>query len=287
MRGFFKRKGFKITLGVAVVLIAVTVAAGLIGSWVSPQSSIVGAITTPLQRMAAAVSNGISDFFEAQRQVEALEKENNELRERIQEMTSSLIDYDQYKLDNEFYSEFLGIKEAHPDYQFQPATVISRDPANAFHSFTIDRGTLDGISPRSPVITADGLVGYISEAGPSFSTVITVVDPSLKVGAMDSRTRDLGMVAGGVSSSYGSQCRMSYLSRSASVSVGDFIITSGSGGIFPQGLLIGTVSELGRETTDISMYAVIQPVVDFDSLRDVMVITSFDTKGGLASGEGE
>ena len=109
-----------------------------------------------------------------------------------------LIDYDQYKLDNEFYSGFLGIKEEHPDYEFQPATVIARDPANAFYSFTIDRGTLDWISPHAPVITADGLVGYISEAGPSFSTVITVVDPSLKVGAMDSRTRDIGMVAGNV-----------------------------------------------------------------------------------------
>ena len=287
MRAVTKRKGFKIILGIVAALVAVTIVAGLIGSWVSPQSSILGAITTPLQRLAASVSNGISDFFEAQRQVEELEKENNELRQRIQEMTSDLIDYDQYKLDNEFYSEFLGIKEKHPDYQFQPATVISRDPANAFYSFTIDRGTLDGISPHAPVITADGLVGYISEAGPSFSTVITVVDPSLKVGAMDSRTRDIGMVSGNVSESYDSQCRMSYLSRSSSVSVGDLIITSGSGGIFPQGLLIGTVSELGRETTDISMFAVIDPVVDFESLRDVMVITSFDAQGGITSGEGE
>ena len=287
MRGFTKRKGFKVILGVAAALVAVTIVAAVVGSWVSPQSSIIGAITTPLQRLAASMGNGISDFFDAQRQVEALEEENNELRQKIQEMTSSLIDYDKYRLDNEFYSEFLGIKEAHPDYQFQPATVIARDPANAFYSFTIDRGTLDGISPHSPVITADGLVGYISEAGPSFSTVITVVDPSLKVGAMDSRTRDIGMVAGGVSSTYGGECRMSYLPRSSSVSVGDFIITSGSGGVFPQGLLIGTVSELGRETTDISMYAVIKPAVDFESLRDVMVITSFDGQGSLSSGEGE
>lgn len=287
MRGFFKRKSSKITIGIAVSLVVVTLVCGLMGSWMSPQSSILGAITTPLQRLASSVSNGISDFFDAQRQVEELEKENNELRERIQELTSSLIDYDQYKLDNEFYSEFLEIKEKNPDYQFQPATVIARDPANAFYSFTIDRGTLDGISPHSPVITADGLVGYISEAGPSFSTVITVVDPSLKVGAMDSRTRDIGMVAGNVSDSYDGQCRMSYLSRSSSVSVGDFVITSGSGGIFPQGLLIGTVSELGRESTDISMYAVIEPVVDFESVRDVMVITSFGTQDSLVSGEGE
>ena len=75
MRAVTKRKGFKIILGIVAALVVVTLVAALIGSWVSPQSSIIGAITTPLQRLATSVSNGISDFFEAQRQVEELEKE--------------------------------------------------------------------------------------------------------------------------------------------------------------------------------------------------------------------
>ena len=192
-----------------------------------------------------------------------------------------------YKKENEFYAGFLELKEDHPDFKFQPATVIARDPTDVFASFTIDQGTLNGVAPNDPVITADGLVGYISEAGSTFSTVITLYDPSLRVGAMDSRTRDAGIVSGGLSLAEEGYCRMSYLSRSSAITLGDLVITSGAGGVFPQGLLIGSVSEIKQESDDISMYAVIKPAVNLDELRDVMVITSFTGQGGIADSSGE
>lgn len=282
MRGFFHRKGFKVLLGVACVLVALTVGAYALGSWMSPQSSVIGAIFTPIQKFATSVSNSISSFFTAGQRADKLEEENERLREKVQELTSSLIGYDAYKQDNAFYAGFLELKEDHPDFQFCPAMVIARDPTEQFASFTIDQGTLNGVAPRDPVITADGLVGYISEAGPTFSTVTTLLDPVLHVGAIDSRTRDSGVVSGNLSLAEQGQCRMSYLSRSSSITLGDFIITSGSGGVFPQGILVGSVAEIKQETTDISLYAVIEPAVNPREVRDVMVITSFAGQGGVA-----
>lgn len=287
MRGFFKRKGFKILLGVTAGLVAVTVLSYALGSWMSPQSSVIGAIMTPIQRVVTTVSNEISEFFTAQQRAEELEKENSMLRERVQELTSDLIDYDKYKLDNEFYAGFLEIKEEHPDFQFQPAMVVARDPTDVFGSFTIDQGTLNGVTPRDPVITSEGLVGYVSEAGPTFSTVITLYDPALRVGAVDSRTRDAGIVTGGLTYAEQGNCRMSYLQRSASVTLGDFVITSGAGGVFPKGLMIGTIEEIKQETTDISLYAVVKPAVDIEQVQQVMVITSFAGQGGISDPDGK
>ena len=93
MRGFVKSKGFKILLSVTAVLVALTVLSYALGSWMAPQSSVLGAIVTPIQRLTTSLSNSISDFLNAGARADELEKENNLLRNRIQELTSSLIEY--------------------------------------------------------------------------------------------------------------------------------------------------------------------------------------------------
>ena len=283
MRKFFTSKGFKI-LAVAVgVLVAVNIGFTVFGRSLAPQSDWLGAILSPFQTIGGTVTRSVDRAFTAVGRLDTLEDENNRLREEIRGYREQLVEYDKYQQENAFYKQFLEMKEQHSDYTFQPATVTARDAADASASFSIDAGTRDGIALHDPVITKDGLVGYISQVGTAVSTVTTIIDPGLRVGALVSRTRESGVIGGNASLLADGACQMSYLSGNSAVTVGDYVITSGDGGMFPSGLIIGTVTNIKKEQSNVSLYAVVKPVVDVQQLTQVMVITEFEGQGGLVN----
>ncbi|MBR4282161.1 MAG: rod shape-determining protein MreC [Clostridia bacterium] len=281
MKAFFKSKFFKTISTIICVMIALTLILSLVGNTIAPQSAIIGTIISPIEYVTGYVSHTFSNFFTSVERAEILENENNILREEMRNLREKLVDYDKYKSENEFYSEFLEIKKEHPDYQFQPAMVVSYDSLDVYKSFTINCGTAQGISQFDPVITADGLVGYVSEVGLTHATVMTLLNPNLSVSATDNRTRETGVVSGDAKLVASGCCKMSYLSRSSAMNLGDYVITSGAGGVFPAGLMVGTVTEIGQESADVSLYAVLRPFVEPTGLSDVMVITSFEGQGKI------
>ena len=269
MKAFFSSRGFKVIITILAALITISVIFAAIGKAMSPQSSLLSAVTVPIQRLADSVSGSIYDLFNAQDRLRSLEDENNRLRQQIREQNENLIDFDTYKYENEFLRSFLELKEKNPDFSFVTARLSAVDTASDYYSFTINRGT------------ADGLVGYIGEVGLATSKVYTILDPRLNVGAMDSRTRDTGVINGTQELAAQGFCKMSYLSRSSSISVGDFVITSGVGGMFPDGINIGTITAVTQETADISVFATVKPAVDFTDITDVMIITDFEGRGNV------
>ena len=186
-----------------------------------------------------------------------------------------LIEYDEVIRQNEFYKDFLDIKENNKDFKFSPARVISKNNNDTFATFTIDKGTVDGVKVYDPVITSDGLVGYISDAYANQSTVMTVLNPKINVSAIDNHSRDTGNIHGDAALSIDGYTKMEYISSDNTISSGNYIVTSGEGGIFPSSLIIGTVVEVKTADNKISCEAVIQPIVNFSKLSDVMVITDF------------
>ncbi len=283
MRRFLQSRGFKFTALAVSILLVVSILFGTIGKRLSPQSNFLGAILVPFQKAGNALSGGIDDLFTAIGRVDTLEQENNRLREELRIAREQQVDYDQYKRENEFYKQFLEMKEQNSDYTFQPATVTARDGADVCGSFTIDAGSRDGIALHDPVITKDGLVGYISQLGTTMSTVVTVIDPSLHVGALVSRTKESGVVKGTTELSAKGFCSLSYLSGNSAITNGDYVITSGAGGVFPGGLIIGTVEEVKKEQANVSLYAVVKPIVNVKEVTQVMVITHFDGQGGIVN----
>lgn len=278
MRFFFRSPRFKAMIAAIAIILVAAVGVRLIGGWISPQASIAGAIAAPFQKLAGAISNKIDDITTAYSDGQRLMEEKAALEEEVRRLTSELIDYQKAKEENAFYKEFLELKEQHPDFQFEPAMLISRDVSDPFGGFTIDKGSLNGIKAKDPVITADGLVGYVSEVAPSYCKVTTILDQKLKAGAYDRRTRDAGIASGTVKLAEEGQCRLYNLPRSSSVTIGDYVVTAG-GGLFPDGLLIGTVADVRQEEHDISVYAVLDPAADIAGLRDVMVLTYFTGQG--------
>jgi len=273
---------FKVMMSIIIILLIIMVLAMAIG-FSAPQSSAMGAATTPIQAIGAQISASFNDFFGAFSKVNRLEEENAQLKKELQKRNEELIEFYQFKQQNEQMKDYLGIRDLHPDFTFEPARVISRDPTNRFYAFTIDKGTMAGVSKHDPVRNADGLVGYVIEAAPTYSVVMTVLDGGINIGAMSYRTlgADTGIVSGDITLSKDGLCRLNFLPQDCKIAVGDLIITTGIGGIFPKDMPIGTVKEIKQNQSDISVYAVIQPAADIRELRDVFVITHFDGQGGI------
>ncbi len=281
MRFFFRSKKFKIIVSVFLVVSLLSVIVGVIGTTSSPVGGILGTIISPFQKGASAVSDYFTDLSNKFDDNSKLIKENDALKKENAELANKLVDYENAINQNKFYEEFLEIKERNPDYQFASAKIIAKDSTNDFKNFTIDKGLLDGISVNDPVITSDGLVGYVSVAAPTYCNVQTVFDNRIKIGGIDSRSSDAGIISGTVKLSAEGKTMFNNLSRNSSVTVGDYITTSG-GGVFPKGLIIGKISEIKTDTASQSIYAEIIPTVDFDNIRDVMVITYFSGQGVFA-----
>ena len=283
MRFFLKSKQFKIIMAIFLSVVVLTVSFALIGKRMSPHTDIAGTLAAPFRNLATGISTAVSDFVKAYNDGNALSLENAELKSQIDELNNKLADYEKIQTENEFYKDYLGIKENHPDLTFTNANIIARDNSDPYGGFIINKGSASDISLYDPVINDGGIVGYITEVGLTTCKVTPILSPDITLGALDNRTNDSGIVTGSLALASRGLCRFQNLSRSCSVAVGDYVITSGEG-IFPEGLLVGMVETIGIDDSNNSIYAEIKPFADVYSLRSVMVVTSFEGQGGISVG---
>ena len=283
MRFFFRSKQFKIILSVIAAVLVFSLICVMVGGRISPQADVIGTITAPFRAAFTSVSNAVSDFAAIYKEGNDALVKNAELETEINELRRQIADYDEISAENEFYKKYLEIKDAHPDFKFSAATLISRAPQDPYGSFVINKGSALGISENDPVITDEGLVGYIYEVGLTTSKVATILSPDITLGALGNRTRDSGIISGSLELAKEGQTKFFNLSRSCNIAVGDYVVTSGEG-IFPEGLLIGTIKTIGSDEYNTSIFAAVEPFAKVDEIRDVMVITDFEGQGGLVPG---
>ena len=232
-------------------------------------------ISKPFMQLTSTVAEDSADG----RTKEELVQENNELHSEINDLVSKVIDYDDIKKENEVLRKYYGIKDEHPDYEIAVANVIRRDPNDDFYGFTIDKGSRDSVQTGDPVITDGGLVGWVSEVSVTTSRVTTLLSPEAKVGAMDQKTRDSGIATGNAAFSDEGQLLLSVISADNKIAVGDIVITTGVGGVYPADIVVGRVTKLDYSEYDTTPYAVIKPYPDLRTISDVVVITSFEGQG--------
>lgn len=244
-------------------------------------TSICGVIATPIQKISAMVSTGFGTFSDEFESIDQVRAENELLKKKVRELTKKTVNYDDLKNQNDEYRKLLELKEENENYQFLASSVIARDASDYYGAFTLDKGSVDGVALYDPVITADGLVGYISGLGASSSKVTTILSPGLEVGAVDKETRDGGTLFGEISSSKNGYTRLNYLSRNCEVTAGDIIVTSGIGSVFPKNLIIGEVNQIRAESENISLYAEIIPAADIKNCTDVFIITEFEGQNSV------
>jgi len=284
---FFQTKKFKglivvLFLLFSLVLYTSTAGPGAVGD-------MLNSIAMPLQKVFSSVTGKAQTSTETiSKSKEELQAENTKLQQQVNELNQKLTNYYSAVQQNEQYKQFLGIKNEHKDYQLLSASVIERDPNSLFSSFTIDQGSVSGVTKDCPVITSAGLVGWISEVSALSSKVTTILDESSQFGVRDTANRDTGVLDSELKLADQGIVKMSYLANGTTIKKGDQIVTSGLavesgfGGKFPRGLPIGTVSAIKNSPYDVSLYAEVRPYVNPAKVRDVMVITDFRGKAEAA-----
>jgi len=264
-------------------LLAVTVAILIImglsvrkNSKVNSVSNVLTVVLSPFQEFINYIGDRVEGAADYLQNVEALNQENEALKLRISELEKEVKELSDYREKNKELKEALNIKDQFSDVEFLGANIIAKDIGNWFNIFTIDRGITDGITVDSAVITKDGLVGRVISSDLVSSKVITIIDEDSTVSARLSKTRDLVFVKGDLQLKNEGLCRLDNIFPDVDISVGDTIETSGLGGIYPKGIIIGKVKEVRRKSSDLNRYAIIEPAVDFKRLEEVFVLESKD-----------
>ena len=279
MRNFLRSTSFKILLTVAVVLLAGAIAAAALASGTSPLTSAVGTVFSPLSDAAAYISEKFDNFKGGFISSRSYMDRVEELEEQVADYQSKLVDYEKLQKQVEAYEKFLGVKEKNPDFQFVAGTVIGRDAADVFGSFVLNCGSADGVAVGDPVISGEYLIGIVNETSPTSCTVLSVCDPKFSAAAYEIRTGEAGYTQ--TTTKLGEQggLKVSGLERDTAVAEGGIVCTSGVGGVFPRGLIIGTVTTVQKEEGDISYYAEVKPEIEISEVQDAFVITDFEGKG--------
>lgn len=279
MRRFLQSGALKAFVSVIIAIILGAVIAALSHSNNTPLSAATSTALYPLQRVSAYLSYKLSNFNDNFQSSATLEKENKELKSQIEQYQKEIIGYNEAKKKLETYEDFLGVKEENPDFIFESATIISRDSTDPYESFTLSKGSLDDIQVNDPVIYGTNLVGVVTSVSPASCTVSTIANPDVNVSVYETYTGEVGYTTGTGNAKDRVYCKLPGLTAETAVSPNGILATSGSGGIYPKDLIVGTVVEVDDAKDGISSFATVRSAVNLEELSEVFIIKSFDGQG--------
>lgn len=240
---------------------------------VAPVKQVSGFLITPVQKGINGFGtwlSGLTDNFE---DAETLREENKELKTRVDTLTEENSQLIQDREELMRLRELYELDQQYDEYEKVAARVIARESGNWFQLFTIDKGSRDGIEADMNVISGSGLVGIVTETGPNWATVRSIIDDNSNVSAMVSTTSDQCIIAGDLRLiDEGSLNLVKLTDADNKVHVGDKVVTSYISEKFLPGILIGYISELNNDSNNLTKSGYITPVVDFRHLQEVLVI---------------
>ena len=268
--------GNKIFILILTLTIATGVMAGVISA-TKTKSTFIGNVAmvtiTPIQNASTWVGRKVSDFFGYFDDIDKIKAENKKLKSENMKLQTNKQKFEQASRENGELRSMLALAEAYPKLELTAAEVVSRSSSNWYEGFIIDKGSADGLKIGMGVITAENvLVGRISDIGSTWARVTAVTDSGHNVGAKIIRSGDLGVVEGDVSLAEKGNCKLSFISKNNDIVVGDYLETSGLGGVYPKGIEIGKIVEIKPEVQGISSYAIVEISVDIEKVSKVMVI---------------
>lgn len=275
-----KRKSTEDSRSKILLIILTAVCAVLIGLSLyaeryssGPVHQVTGYILTPIQSGISSIGEWLSSFSGNFADSATLRQENAALQEKVDTLTAENSQLIQEREELSRIRELLELDQQYPDYEKVGARVISKDTGNWFSSFTINKGSNDGISVDCNVIAGSGLVGIVTEVGPNWAKIRSIIDDDSSVSAMISTTSDFCIVAGDLRLIDNGTIQLVKLTDEKNkVHVGDKVVTSTISEKFLPGILIGYISELNNDSNNLTKSGSITPVVDFRHLQEVLVI---------------
>ena len=276
MKDFLRQNGILLLIAAVLLSVALWLASALLGG-TDPVSNLANSLATPFRSGVSAVLDWFDGAREYVLHYDELHEELDALRAEVARLEDEVRQNEEARKENEQLRELLELKQKRKDFTFQSARVSERSTSNWSNTMTISRGADVGLEIGDCVITETGaLVGVIREVGYNWSTVSTVIDPSSELGGIVNRTYSAGVLEGDFTLMGQGKLKLSYLPDSAQLVSGDEVLTSSSGGVYPSGLVVGTVDGLFTDPSGINRYAVVTPAIRLDELIEVFVITDFD-----------
>lgn len=276
MKEYLKKNGIRLGLIVLAVVLIILLAGIARGGKISFAHNVTGIVEGPVKKVLSSTVNWFDTIYGYLFEYDQLQAENESLRSQLADAQESARKGIEATEENARLRKLLDLKEEHMDYVLESSKVVLWSSSNWSSSFTISKGESSGIEVGDPVITEYGvLVGQVTEVGTTWATVSTLLDVDMSVGAFVGETQASGMVVGEYSFMKKKQAKLSYLAEGAQIFVGDDIVTSGSGGAFPEGLVIGTLTAVKTESGGQMEYGIVEPTVKYDSLVQVFVIKDF------------
>ena len=247
---------------------------------VEPVRSAVGYVIVPFQNGINEIGKWLTQKGQRFQDAEELAIENTRLQERVDALMeqNNLLSQNQKELTE--LQQLYELDKEYSEYEKVAAEVIARDPGNWFSTFTINRGSNHGIEKDMNVISSGGLVGLVTEVGPDWATVRSIIDDASSVSAMTVSTSDTCVVSGDLRMMDEGKLSFGQMSAENSVTVGEKIVTSDISDKYLKGILIGYVSEITEDPNHLTTTGYLIPVVDFEHIRTVLVIKQLKQTGG-------
>ena len=278
MKHYLKRYGIRL----AVLVVAAALVIGLAtrqrpDGRSGPLSGLANSLRIPVQGAVGSVVDWMQGIYGYIYQYDKLVAENETLRRQLAEAQDQVRASAEAAEENIRLRTLLGYLEKNTSFVTESAMITSWDASNWVSAFTISKGSNQGIELGDCVITESGmLVGQVFELGTNWATVRSIVDVNMDAGVLVGDGAIAAMLVGDYALMQENKCKLSYFTEDVTLFSGDSVVTSGRGGAFPAGIVVGTVTELRSEAGGQSYYAVVDPAVDLSLLSQVFIIKDFE-----------
>ncbi len=277
MKEYLKKNGIRLGVVILAVVLVALLAGRVLGGRADFLTNAIVTVREPIRQAASSVADWLDGIYGYLFEYEQLKAENESLKIQLAEAKEEVRAGQDALDENERFRNLLGFAEKHSDFVFESARIVSWSASNWGSSFTINKGEKNGIEVGDCVVNEYGaLVGQISELGESSATVRTLIDVDTSIGALVGADGSAAMLMGDYTLMRQGQVKVTWLTEGAQLFLEDDVLTSGSGGLIPQGIVIGSVASIQSEAGGQTEYGIINPAVDLDTLVQVYIIKEFD-----------
>ena len=264
-----------ILLGLSIFCVLMMVLSSFSDKVGGPFKTFANVTVIPLQQGMNQIGGWMGDMKDNFSTMKQLKSENKKLREQVDALTTENNYLQEERYEFERLQELYKLDQNYAEYEKTAAHVIGKDAGNWFGTFTIDKGSKDGIEVNMNVLAGSGLVGIVTDVGPTWAKVRSIIDDSSNISAMAISTSDTCIVSGDMALMGTGQIAFSQMENNDNVvAVGDQIVTSYISDKYLQGILIGSVSEVNVDSNNLTRSGYITPAVDFKNIQEVLVITT-------------
>ena len=243
-----------------------------LGGYFSSASNVFTGSLVNVQTWFATRFTAVQDFLTAPRDMAFLRQRNTDLESEVSELQAQVIQLQQQVGETQVLAALVDFAQANPENQYKGAAVIGRDPSPFLHYVIINRGSNDGIRRGMPVVTDQGLVGRVDAVIADASRIQLITDPASTVNVRLQNAETDASLSGSITG----DLSLDLVSQDTSIQSGDLVLTSGLGGGYPPNLIVGQVGNVRTNDVDLFQQANVQPVVDFNRLQIVLIITNFE-----------